>query len=804
MSDQHDIRDSYEWNTAPAFLMTRRQLRAAGLRPNGADPVAEMVRQRRGRRLIANLYDSREAPPKRSASPAQLVAVAKAVRGRQLAAAVRRGLTEQQLTTAGDPGTAWTTTVVTEEGNPMSDNQITTTEETAESVAREHAEYLRDQLIHAEAEARTPGMFVGQVDGAPRAVGPAGGVDWVADYARRELHTHLGASRHLLGEHPDWKPRYAEIDDAAVVSTTVKPVGHAQRTAQLHAVAALNQSRHRRQRRDREQEIAVGEGTSAVAELAELRAEQAEAAKQRLSQPIPWANRDQLALRLTDALAWREELDVADNQVTKLVGAYAHDWGVRIDVDKAKVRINPAHDAAERQAYDEAALLWDREAAVIDIVSASGLDPEIKGPVMEAIERWHGPGIEYSDPQRHHATQAQRRAQLAAELAELPLPAQARAYLDVTVDYLRGDVTDLDLLATPVSVDPGEEARGRIGRLLDLYAGGGVAPQEMAVEIAVMTPQDQQLVREIGSNIRNGGSPDLGVWPDYIDRDKFTESLLSYISDAAAQRAEADYIAERTHPDPSELGIDDDIEIRLQRMATDRDTLHHTITGSRGLTSTERHQLTAVLADIDTGRVLTREQLPELLFLDERTKSEVDHLRESAAVDAAIADLPREVSERVVAATGLDPENPVHQVISTASEKLHDTVRSVARGGSGRSVEQNRELFLAQRNALGKALGRAGVGGDTMGQIRTMVDASAKSAAETRTELNARRAAWPVRVDEFITNRDQAATQNTAAAATGQARACRTRTDRAAAQSPDPVPAPAPETAVTAGRGMRR
>ncbi|MFG2447577.1 RRQRL motif-containing zinc-binding protein [Nocardia fluminea] len=802
MSAQHDQLDQYDWMTAPSHFMTRRQLRAAGLRPNGQDVAALMVRVRRGRRLVAHLYDSRRAAPKRTASPAQLIAIAKAVRGHQLAAALRRGITEQQLTTAGDPGAAWTTTVVTEKGNPMSDNQ-TTTKETEESVAREHAEYLREQLIQAEKDARTPGLFVGQVEGAPhRAVGPAEGVGWVVDYARRELHTHLAASRHLLGEHPDWKPRYDEIDDAAVISTKVAPVGHGQRVAHLRAVVAVNQSRYRRERRAREYDIAVGEGQASVDELNALMAEQAEAAKERLSQPVRWANPDGVALRLTDALTWRGELDVADDQVVRLVGSFAHDWGVIVDPDKATVRINPDHDAAERQRFDEAAVLWDRESAVIDIVSASGLDPEIKGQVMEAIHRWRGSEVDYYDPQQHIDNQAARREQLGAELAELPLPAEDRAYLDLTVDYLRGDVTGVDLLNTPVSVDPGEEARGRMAELLTLYAGGSIAPQEMATEIAVMTPQDQELLREIGRNIRDGNKPDLRVWPDYIDRDEFTESLLNYLNDAEEQRAEADYIIDNFHPDPSELGINDDIESRLHRMAAAHDALHDTVKTSRGLVSTERHQLTSVLAEIETGRVLTRDQLPELLFLDERTKSEVDDLRESAVINAVLPDLPQEVSERVTAATSIDADNPVRQVISTASEKLHDTVRSVARGGSGRTVEQSRELFLAQRNALGKALGRAGVDRDTMGEIRTMIDASAKTAAQTRTELNNRRAQWPTRVDKFIADRDHAAPAGPAPAG----RACRTRSDRAATQAAasEPVPAPARYSSTTAGQEMQR
>lgn len=53
----------YRYRLAPSGLLTRRQLRAAGLRPGGADPVAE-IRWRRGRRF-ALLYDTARALPVR-------------------------------------------------------------------------------------------------------------------------------------------------------------------------------------------------------------------------------------------------------------------------------------------------------------------------------------------------------------------------------------------------------------------------------------------------------------------------------------------------------------------------------------------------------------------------------------------------------------------------------------------------------------------------------------------------------------------------------------------------------------------
>ncbi|SCG14005.1 hypothetical protein GA0070610_0198 [Micromonospora echinofusca] len=73
---------TYPYRSAPAGLATRRQLRAAGLRPAGHDPVAQIL-WRRGKR-VAYLYRIDLAAPKRVATPAQREAIAKALRARRI------------------------------------------------------------------------------------------------------------------------------------------------------------------------------------------------------------------------------------------------------------------------------------------------------------------------------------------------------------------------------------------------------------------------------------------------------------------------------------------------------------------------------------------------------------------------------------------------------------------------------------------------------------------------------------------------------------------------------------------------
>lgn len=84
----------YRWRCAPNHLRTRRQLAAEGLRPNGQDIAGKLVRPRGGRRgpLLAYLFDPELAAPKRIPTTAQLAALAKATRERQLRAAERHGI----------------------------------------------------------------------------------------------------------------------------------------------------------------------------------------------------------------------------------------------------------------------------------------------------------------------------------------------------------------------------------------------------------------------------------------------------------------------------------------------------------------------------------------------------------------------------------------------------------------------------------------------------------------------------------------------------------------------------------------
>ncbi|GAA3669121.1 hypothetical protein GCM10022224_036570 [Nonomuraea antimicrobica] len=91
---RHSI-PTYPWQMAPAHLLTLRQLAARGLRPGGQGVQAQILwrssRYRaRGGVRAAYLYDVRFALPKRTPSPAQLAALAKANAARRTCPTCRR------------------------------------------------------------------------------------------------------------------------------------------------------------------------------------------------------------------------------------------------------------------------------------------------------------------------------------------------------------------------------------------------------------------------------------------------------------------------------------------------------------------------------------------------------------------------------------------------------------------------------------------------------------------------------------------------------------------------------------------
>ena len=74
---------TYPFHYAPEGLSTIRQLRAKGLRPGGQEVKAQILWRHRKQRRVAYLYEEEQAKPKREATPAQRIAIGKALTARK-------------------------------------------------------------------------------------------------------------------------------------------------------------------------------------------------------------------------------------------------------------------------------------------------------------------------------------------------------------------------------------------------------------------------------------------------------------------------------------------------------------------------------------------------------------------------------------------------------------------------------------------------------------------------------------------------------------------------------------------------
>ncbi|MFI2280340.1 hypothetical protein [Nocardia beijingensis] len=445
--------------------------------------------------------------------------------------------------------------------------------------------------------------------------------------------------------------------------------------------------------------------------------------------------------------------------------------------------------------------MGDRESAAIDIVAALPMPDAAKDAAVQAVTAWRGPEVDPLDPDEHRVSQARRREQLDADLDAARLTAEDRARVEFVVDYLRGETSRVDLLTSPVVVDPGEEARGRVAALLEQFANNPKAAREVGKQISVLTDTDQERVRDVGRAIQAGQPVDFAVWPGYVNRDEFREALVEYADDAAELRSMVDYLAEGqlTEEEQARLGavvgaLTDDTNLQITRLATQREQLLDQARHGKGLTSMERAQIVCTIEDIDAGVIRGHKELPELLFADERTKASIDFLRTARPASELSNATRHEITELINATGAVTPRSREDERLRLEVSSISDAVFSVAAGSPGTSVELDRQQYTIKRTELGKALARAGVDPEVRQQIRTLVDDRARQAGELGRPAAARRQQWRDKSAAAVAARDDAIAQRQAAAAGREpnpgTRACTTRPDRTAGHGQSrPTPA---------------
>ncbi|MBF6434298.1 hypothetical protein IU436_28620, partial [Nocardia farcinica] len=460
--------------------------------------------------------------------------------------------------------------------------------------------------------------------------------------------------------------------------TRITPSGRGQRLAFLRTVAAVNQAKYHREQLD--QLVVEAENAGRSEDFGRRLAQQLAEAEDQLAAEDPWRNPHALTHALAEALYWSPGSDLAAARVQQIGEQLAHRWGVvldGVDPETCTVGIDPAFDAAAAQLAADRAVVRARERAIAETLSQIPMPEPTQDRVVAAVTAWYdAEGAGTATPHDSDALAA-RLEELHGHLSALDLAQPERDQAAFMVDYLWRDVRQVDLLDTPVMVDPGQEVRGRVPQLLQAFAEKRIAPAEIGAEISVMTVEDQQAVREAGRAIRAGDEVDARLWPGYADRDQLREQLETYARDAIEAGREADYLAETELApfDAALVGINDDIEDRIERMSLNHDQLLAAAEAAKGLAPAERHQIRAVLADVEAG-VDEDYELPELMWVDERSKAQLDTDRSHRQAAVLAQTFCREAMQ-AIADGKAQPSNAHTQTLEGVLSTVGDNLYSV-------------------------------------------------------------------------------------------------------------------------------
>lgn len=414
------------------------------------------------------------------------------------------------------------------------------------------------------------------------------------------------------------------------------------------------------------------------------------------------ASRTEIADAVRDAATWANDSEVAGLELGHLAEHVSGRFGVDIDIVNGEAHVIASADPAMLAAAEQerAALARDRTAQdrAVEIVAAEDdLDESTKIQLYAAIEAWR------TDPS------PDRLETLTRQLEDKKVSEQTRHRVRFVFAYLSDDteigsvgnvgpaVSAAQELAchTRPLVDPGEEAKARIDKLLETYqeqlkvgAPTQQVQQQLAGEVEVLTMQDQEATRERGKAIRAnpaGNYPRL--WPNHVDRDELTTHIRAYATLAPQAEAAAGKAGD----------LADVTAVQLRKSAArHKAAIKEALTTGEGLHPLEKDQLRAVLRDIDAGKTRT----PEQLFADDRSAATTDIKRlQRIAHDNARArrrDLDKILDD---AAVPEQVRTQIHEHLGHTTGAVEQSTQQVAT--ATRRWAKRREAVVVSRAADG-------------------------------------------------------------------------------------------------------
>ncbi|MBF6358317.1 hypothetical protein IU449_27850 [Nocardia higoensis] len=413
------------------------------------------------------------------------------------------------------------------------------------------------------------------------------------------------------------------------------------------------------------------------------------------------ASRTEIADAVRDAATWGDQSEVAGNELGHLALHVSRRWGVELDLDTGQASIAPGADAQrlaeieqERAAAARARKAQDR---MVEMVAREGdLDESAKVGIYAAIETWR------ADPS------AEKLDALTRQLKDRKVPEQTRTRLRFVAAYLGtpaaiGDEENADIKTVSAAeelsrhaaplVDPGEEAKPRIDKLLETYqeqlkvgAATSEVREELAREVAVLTVEDQEAARARGKAIRaNPAGAYPRMWPDHVDRDELDEHIRVYALLAPKAEQAAGMAGD----------LDDVTATQLAKQAAGHKTaIRKALTDGKGLHDLERDQIKAVLRDVEAGKPA----VPEQLFADDRSAAIVDIQRTQRIAYNTSRNQRRDLDE--ILDTGAVPE-PVRQQVREHLDNTTGAVEMAHRGVADAAFKwaRRREAVIVSRTA---------------------------------------------------------------------------------------------------------
>lgn len=469
-----------------------------------------------------------------------------------------------------------------------------------------------------------------------------------------------------------------------------------------------------------------------------------------------WANasREELADAVLQARAWSPESDAAKQAWYRLRSHILGEYGIYIgDDDEVAFNGRPAELSAaiavsQSERVQDARAQRAHDRMVATIAAQEGLDESTKQSLYAEIREWS------------RTPSAATLDELGRKLAAAKVPEKTVAQVRFIGVYLstQAPVTDPGRSTSAPSltgthllrkldsalVDPGEEIKPRIDALLvsyqDQLRAGKVTEltqAKLANAVRLLTPQEQEAVRERGAAIRREPTKQFAqMFPDHVDRDALGSAVQLY----ASLQPQADRLAVAAGDYDSA-----DAAALRQRADKARKKIQTAIRSGKGLHELERDQLEMVLRDVDAGRTP-----PAMVFVDDRSAAAADSSRADSIARTTGRQVRKETME-MLTGIGVDPDTARSLRINVEGV-VEDQVHLAA----GR-MSLHDYGDIGRQEQLAAAMTGAGIPEPVRNRVINHVDKAATDAAITGKQAARIADRWAERTEAVATARNTVA-----------------------------------------------